>query len=182
MNTFYEKIDSLLGNSLTGECLTTIRNQNSKLASKFEKFEEKNILEMDSNFRLFLSNYLILRNHSIVTLEENTITAVKNTDGLTYIYSFVYDFADQDDNLLKLKILDKGLKTGISLIDSKYLFVVSINKKQFFLLNCEKLKDTIKENIKKFNLLTEGEGDSKNQFLNFKLSDVDQKTLIFNLK
>lgn len=181
MNTFCEKIDLLLKKTLSGTCLTDIRNENSKLASKYEKFEEKEILEMNKDFGRYLTNYLLLRNHSNLILKENTITGLKS-DGLSYEYSFVYDFSDKDSELIKLKILDKGLKTGISLIESKYLFIVSVNKRQFYLLNCEKLKENIKKNIKNFNLLTEDNELFKSQFVEFDLKQLNEKILTFNLK
>ena len=73
-------------------------------------------------------------------------------------------------------------KNGISKHDSKYLFIISVEKGLFFLLNGEILKKQIKENRNSFTILTENDNLFKTQYINFDILQLSQKAKIFSIK
>jgi hypothetical protein len=177
----YDLINDKFEKILSGECLTSLREQNKKIANSYKSFEESEFFDVKNIFIKYASNYLYLKNYKILSETENSIIAQLNDQTLEFLIDFDWESEEGIENI-KLKILDKGTKTGISSYDGKYLFIFSIKKGLFYLMNCETLKKQIKDNRKEFNILSENTELLKTQFLIFNPSQLNQKIKIFSLK
>jgi hypothetical protein len=175
----YNLLDSKFEQILSGTCLTSYREENKKISKKYESMSENKLMDMKNDFSKYVQNYLFLKGYNIESATDDVVIAIKDNNKFEFLIDF--DWGTNDGNL-KLKILDRGLKTGISKYDSKYLFVVSVEKGLFFLLNGETLKKQIKENRDSFKILTENDNLFKTQYVNFEILDLGQKAKIFSLK
>lgn len=176
---FYEQLDNKFENILSGICLTAFREENKKIASKHDKLEENNLLDVKNDFLKYIKNYLFLKDYKDIKLSEDSISAEYN--GVTYEFFVDFDWGDESGSY-KIKILDNGLKTGISKSEIKYVFIISLSKGNFILLNSESLKKQIKENRDQFQLITENKNLFKSQFVTFELSKLGQKVKTFYIK
>lgn len=175
----YNLLDNKFEQILSGTCLTSYREENKKIVKKYEIMSEQKFLDMKEDFSKYIQNYLFLKGYHIEGTAEDSIIASKDNNKIDFYIDF--DWGSNDGNL-KLKILDRGLKTGISKHDSKYLFIISIEKGLFFLINAETLKKQIKENREYFRILTENDNLFKTQYVNFEITQLGQKSKIFSLK
>ena len=175
----YNLLDNKFEQILSGTCLTSYREENKKISKKYDIISEEKLLDIKEDFLKYIQNYLFLKGYSIESAKDDVVLALKDDNKFEFLID--YDWGINDGNL-KLKILDRGLKTGISKYDSKYLFIISIEKGLFFLLNGENLKKQIKENRDSFNILTENDNLFKTQYVNFDILQLGQKSKIFSLK
>lgn len=177
----YEVLNNKFGQILSGDCLTHFRNENIKIAEKHSLISEKNFLKIKEDFKIYIKNYLFLKNYTNIEETDCCIIATLNENR----YEFFLDF-DWEENIkeeyIKLKILDKGLKTGISTYEGKYFFLISVFKGIIFLMNSETLKSQIKEKRSSFEIITENKDLFKTQFIKFRISDLAQKVKIFSIK
>jgi len=178
---FYELINDKFEKILSGECLTSLREENKKIANSFDFLDESEFINTRKNFIKYVSNYLYLKGYTILSETDHSIVAQLDNHTLEFLIDF--DWENEEDNKnIRLKILDKGTKTGISSFDGKYLFIFSVKKGLFYLMNCETLKKQIKDNRKEFNIISENTESLKTQFLIFNPSQLNQKIKIFSIK
>jgi hypothetical protein len=177
----YDLINDKFEKILSGECLTSLREENKKIANSYVFLEEQKFIDIKNKFIKYISNYLYLKNYTIIEKKDNSVTAQLNDQTHEFLVDFDWENEENSENI-KLKILDKGLKTGISSFDGKYLFIFSIKKGLFYLMSCETLKKQIKDNKKDFNILSENTDLFKTQFIFFKPSQLNQKIKIFSIK
>jgi len=175
----YELLDEKFEKILSGTCLTIIREENKKIASKYNSLEEESLLDAKNDFLKYIHNYLFLKQYDIISIDDEKILTNLNGNNCEFLIDFDWSF---EENIVKIKVLDKGLKTGISKHDIKYVFFISPNKSNFILLNCENLKKQIKENRENFEVITLNDNLFKTQFISFDLSKLNQKIKIFRLK
>lgn len=175
----FDLLDIKLQETLSGLCLTSIREQNKKIVEKYDEISEKKLLEIKKDFQDYIKNYLILKKYKIDSFFEDGICA--SFDGKNYEFLIDFDWGEKQGPI-KLKILDKGSKIGISKYEYKFLFIISIGKGFFVLINNPNLKNQIKENRQNFNIITESSELFKSQFISFDLNNLNQKTKIFQLK
>jgi hypothetical protein len=175
----YNLLDSKFEQILSGTCLTSFREENKKIAKKYDVMSEEKLLDMKQDFLKYIQNYLFLKGYNIENASDDVVVAIKDDNRFEFLID--YDWGVNDGNL-KIKILDRGLKNGISKHDSKYLFIISVEKNLFFLLNGETLKKQIKENRDSFKILTENDNLFKTQYVNFDILQLSQKAKIFSIK
>lgn len=179
---FYNLINDKFEKILSGECLTSIREENKRIAKSHNLIEESNFIKLRGQFIKYIKNYLYLKGYKIVDENENSIIAELNDQKLDFLIEFDWQNTDEDTSDIKLKILDKGVKSGISSFEGKYLFIVSVKKGLIYLMNSDNLKKQIKENRDQFKILSETTELFKTQFVNFDPSELNQKIKIFSIK
>ena len=184
MEDFYKDIDSNFESILSGDCLTTYRNENSKIAKKYDQFNPEDLVKISEtkfDFLIYLANYLFLKGYQIIGRDPINSSIVSTYNSVEYEFLLDFDYSDNPEEI-KIKVLDKGLKEGISGYDCKYVFIISLQKMKIFLLNCDTLKKQIKENRANFNILTENDALFKTQFISFSASSLNQKIRSFLIK
>ncbi len=189
--SFYSDIDQKFSTILTGDCLTLQREENSRLVKDMTIFNE-DLINTDYNpiFLTYLSNYLYLRNYNSVKPDSSTNMISAFKDGVEYSFGIIYDYGSKEDQSLKLKLIDRGVNSGISVSTAQFLFIISIEKRKFFLINCDKFKAFIKENITSLKLSTIEESTiikedyvfSNSKYIDIPLSEINLKYLAFALK
>lgn len=178
MDIFYRELDAKFSSILSGFCLTSLRDENNKIAKKYDCFDSEKIIDIKNDYFIYISNYLKLKKYSSVTIHDQYIMVDDNDLQSKFFIDF--DYGDLQE--YKIKILDKGVKCGISTSDEKYIFIVSINKKSICLLNLEKLKNKFREEQESRKLITETDSLFKSQYISFDISKIGQKPKIFNIK
>lgn len=175
----YQSLEKKFESILSGNCLTSYREENKNISNKYQEFTEENFKKVKNDFLIYIKNYLILKKYQITSLENNFINA-KNDQG---DFEFLIDFDwSTEEGIIKIKTLDNSLKTCFSDYQGKYMFLISIPKGVFFLVNCQNLKKELKENKNKVRILTENTKLFNSQFICFKLEQISQKIKIFSLK
>lgn len=175
----YNLFDKKLEDTLSGLCLTSIREENKKIVNKYSEITENVFFELKKDFITYIKNYLILKKYNIKNTFEDGVVA--EIEGKDYEFLIDYDWSEKQEKI-KLKILDKGLKNGISKYDCKFLFIISLTKNLFYLFNNENLKNNIKENKEKFDILTENTELFKTKYVVIDLNNLNQRAKTFQLK
>lgn len=181
MEILYSNLEGKFSNILSGTCLTSFREENARISKRYESFDASRIKDMREDFAVYITNYLYLKGYENVesNSENCEIIASKGEDK----YSFLLDFDwGSNDGTFSVKVLDKGVKCGISESASKFVFVISVEKKLIALLNCEKIKSMAKDKAKGFKLVTESDSLFKTQYLNLDLDSIGAKSKLFMLK
>ena len=181
MEILYSNLEGKFGRILSGICLTSIREENARISKRYDFFDVSKIKEMREDFSSYITNYLYLKGYENVEyIRENCeVIASKGDES----YSFFVDFDwGGNDGIFSVKVLDKGVKCGISESASKFVFVISIEKRLIALLNCEKIKSMAKDKAKGVQLVTESDSLFKTQYLNLDLDSMDTKSKLFQLK
>lgn len=176
---FKELLENKFTNILSGVCLTLLREENKKITNKFTEINESNFFDLRQDFHKYMINYFLLRNYEIVSHDSEMISINQNGKKIDFFIDF--DWSSGSDKL-KLKILDRGLKFGITNCEIQNLIFISVSKKVFFLLNCENLKKEIKQNRDVFDVLTESDNLFKTKYVNFDPKFLNHKYKIFSLK
>lgn len=179
MDIFYRELDTKFSSILSGFCLTALREENSKIAKKYDCFDPEKIVDIKNDYFIYISNYLRLKKYSSVKICDQYILVEENDLESKFFIDFDYGNSEEE---FKIKILDKGVKCGISTSEEKYVFIISINKKSICLLNLEKLKNKFKEEQGSRKLITETDSLFKSQYISFDISKIGQKTKLFNIK
>lgn len=178
MELFYHELDNKFSSILSGFCLTTLREENKKIAKKYEFFDINELKELTNDFLIYIRNFLKLKNYEFLSIDQQSVL-VKN-QGEVNRFFIDFDHGDQAEEI-KIKILDKGVKCGISTNEEKYIFIISINKKCIYLFNLEKLKSFFKENQNSRKLITETDSLFKTQYILFDAKNIGQKGKFFNI-
>ena len=181
MELLYRTLEGKFERILSGTCLSSFREENTKIAKKYDSFDETKITKMKEDFGIYVSNYLFLKGYDSVNISESgdIVTAWKGETE----YSFLIDFdRNGNDGVLSVKVLDRGTKCGISSTEAKYVFIVSVEKCLVALMNCENLKSYVKEKRDGFGLLTETDSLFKSQYVTVDLTEASRKARLFSLK
>lgn len=181
MEILYANLEGKFNSILSGICLTSIREENNKISKKYEVFDHSLIKDLKDDFLVYIRNYLFLKGYDSVDIasEKSVLTASKDNQNYTFLVDFDYG---GNDGAISMKILDKGVKCGISDSESKYVFVISVEKGIMVLLNCEKIKTLAKEKSEGVQIITETESLFKTQYLNLGLDSLEGKAKFFRLK
>lgn len=181
MEILYANLEGKFNNILSGICLTSIREENSKITKKYEAFDRSMVKDLRDDFLIYIRNYLFLKGYDSVEIanEKSVLTATKDNQDYTFLIDFDHN---GNDGTISIKILDKGVKCGISESEAKYVFVISVEKGMMVLLNSEKVKTLAKEKSKGVNIITETESLFKTQYLNLDLDSIEGKAKFFRLK
>lgn len=181
MELLYKALEGKFERILSGTCLTSFREENSKIVKKYDSFDESKMAKMKEDFGMYISNYLFLKGYDSVNTSESgdIVTAWKGETE----YSFLIDFdRNGNDGVLSVKVLDKGTKCGISDTDAKYVFIISVEKGIVALMNCENIKSYVKEKKEGFGMLTETDSLFKSQYVTVDLTEASRKARLFSLK
>lgn len=179
MDSFYSLLENKFSSILSGNCLTNIREENKKIASKYTSFDENNYFKIKDDFINYFKNYLFLKGYTDISSSDFYVSGKFKEE--LYVFSILFDYTGTSSEF-SLKILDKGGKFGISNSECKYGFIISIEKGIFFMINLDKLRSQIKENRSIFNIITENQELFESKYVVFNLEKINQKTKIFTLK
>lgn len=175
----YESLEKKFESILSGNCLTSYREENKKIINKLQEFKDENFKKIKNDFLIYIKNYLILKKYQILSIEDDFVNA-KNDQG-EFQFLIDYDWST-DEEIIKIKTLDNTLKTCFSNYEGKYMFLISIPKGVFYIMNCQNLKKELKDNRTKYHILTENTSLFKSQFISFNIGKINQKFKIFSLK
>lgn len=181
MEILYANLEGKFNSILSGICLTSIREENNKISKKYKVFDKSLVKDLKGDFLVYIRNYLFLKGYDSVEIsnEKSVLTAFKENQNYTFLIDFDYN---GNDGTISIKILDKGVKCGISESEAKYVFVISIEKGVMVLLNSEKVKTLAKEKSGGVQIITETESLFKTQYLNLDLNLLEGKAKFFRLK
>lgn len=179
MEPIYTNLEKKFERILSGVCLTTLREENSRIAQKYDTFDSSKKAQMIEDFGAYLTNYLFFKGYDSVASTGAVLTAKKGDEETEFLVDFDHG---PNDGLIKLNVLDKGLKHGISETTAKYVFIISVEKKVICLVGCDNLKSFVKERRNGFGFLTETDALFKSQFVTIDLTECVGKTRVFQLK
>lgn len=161
-------LESKFSQILSGQCLTSFREENKK------------ILQSEvADFTKYLENFLRIRGYEIANVEAGKIAAQINDETHDFFIDFDHGSEDRE---LTLKIAENGEKRGISGTECKYVLIVSIQKKMIFLMSVSQLKSSAKEKKKGYRVISENKNSDKIQYLSIDLISENNKYKAFALK
>lgn len=181
MELLYKNLEEKFERILSGTCLTSFREENAKIAKKYDRLDEAKMDEIRKDFGIYVSNYLFLKGYDSVNISESGdhITARNGESEFSFYLGFD---SGRNDGMLSMKVLDKGTKCGISNTNAKYVFIISLEKGILILMNCENLKTYVKEKKHGFGMLTEVDSLFKSQYVTVDLNEASRKARVFSLK
>lgn len=172
-------LESKFSEILSGQCLTSIREENRKIL-------QSNIIESretdhspDSGFTRYIQNFLRIRGYDILESGPGELKAQINDE--THDFFIDFDHGHNEGELL-LKIAVNGEKKGISKTECKYVLIISIEKKMIFLMSINHLKNSAKEKKPGYKVFVEQTDSDKIQYLSIDLIRENNKYKAFVLK
>ena len=72
----YNLLDSKFEQILSGTCLTSFREENKKIAKKYDVMSEEKLLDMKQDFLKYIQNYLFLKGYNIENASDDVVVGV----------------------------------------------------------------------------------------------------------
>lgn len=165
-------LESKFSQILSGQCLTSLREENKK------------ILQGEvADFTQYVENFLRIRGYEVADVERNISTGRVTAKINGEVHDFFIDFDHGPENEeLFLKIAENGTKAGISETECKYVLVISTQKEMIYLMSIGQLKNSAKKKKKGYRVISEQRDSGKIQYLSIDLVSGNSKHKAFVLK